>query len=56
MEKFNQTLFSYFGMLLLCLMVKMFELKELCFVLLMESPFTWRTMETDPDAMAIDVG
>ena len=29
-EKFNQTLFRYFGMLLLCLMVKMFELKELC--------------------------
>ena len=34
MGKFNQTLFSYFGMLLLCLMVKMFELKELCFVVL----------------------
>ena len=39
LEKFDQTLFNYFGMLLLCLMVKMFELKELCFVVLMESSF-----------------
>ena len=39
LEKFNQTLFNYFGMLLLCLMVKMVELKDLCFVVLMESSF-----------------
>ena len=39
LERFNQTLFNYFGMLLLCLMVKMFELKELCFQVLMESSF-----------------
>ena len=32
-EKFDQTLLDYFAMLLLllCLMVKMVELKELCF-------------------------
>ena len=39
LEKFNQNLFNYFGMLVLCLMVKMSELKELCFVVLMESSF-----------------
>ena len=30
-ERFDQTLLEYFAMLLLCLMVKMVELKELLF-------------------------
>ena len=40
-EKFDQTLLDYFAMLLLLLylMVKMVELKELCFVVQMESSF-----------------
>ena len=40
-EKFGHTLLDYFAMLLLllCLMVKMVELKELCFVVQMESSF-----------------
>ena len=31
-ETFDQTLLDYFAMLLLYLMIKMVELKELCFV------------------------
>ena len=40
-EKFDPTLLDYFAMLLLllCLTVKMVELNELCFVVLMESSF-----------------
>ena len=30
--KFDQTLLDYFAMFLLCLMLKMVELKELCFL------------------------
>ena len=39
MEKFDQMLLGYFAMLLLYLMVKMVESKELCFVVQMESSF-----------------
>ena len=41
LEKIFQTLLDYFAMLLLLLflMVKMVELKELCFVVQMESSF-----------------
>ena len=38
-EKFDQTLLDYFAMLLLYLMVKMVELKKLCFVMQMPE---WR--------------
>ena len=59
-EKFSQTLLDYFAMLLLllCLMAKMVELKELYFVMQMESSFILRTvltmsMEIDPDYIKI---
>ena len=34
--KFGQTLLDYFAMFLLCLMLKMVELKELCFLVYWE--------------------
>ena len=56
-EKFDQTSLDYFAMLFVWLLnwltwrnFEMIELKELCFVVQMESSFMWRTMETDPDA------
>ena len=40
-EKFDHTLLDYFVMLLLCLMLKMVELKEFCFVAASSAGATW---------------